>query len=98
MGPQSERTAELAQSICRAVLDGGRAWLPGPQDWAAVLPLAILRLIGMVTAHEDCARQVAAAEALLRHVGRALLSASYDRAAISGLFQAECPLQIGKAD
>ena len=87
MRPQTKRITELADRFCQAVVDGGTAQLLTTQDLLAALPLAIARYIGIVTPGGDRHRQIAAAEALLRHLGRGLLSASYDRATIACLFE-----------
>lgn len=85
--PQTERITEVAQRFCRAVVDGGTARLLTPQDLLAALSLAIARYISISMPGGDRHHQIAAAEALLRHLGRGLLSASYDRATIAGLFE-----------
>ena len=85
--PQTERITELVDRFCQAVADGGTARLLTPQDLHAALPLAIARYISITALGGDRHHQIAAAEALLRHLGCGLLSASYDRATIAGLFE-----------
>jgi hypothetical protein len=87
VGLQTERITEVAQRFCQAVVDGGMARLLTPQDLLAALSLAIARYISITMPDGDRRHQIAAAEALLRHLGRGLLSASYNRAAIAGLFE-----------
>ena len=85
--PPTERIAEVAQRFCRAVVDGGTARLLTPQDLLAALSLAITQYISITMPGGNRYHQIAAAEALLRHLGRGLLSASYDRATIACLFE-----------
>jgi hypothetical protein len=84
---RTERVAELAHQFCKAVVDSETTRLLTPQDLLAALPLAVARYIGISMPGANRPRQVASAEALLRYLGRGLLSASYDHVAMAGLFE-----------
>lgn len=83
MGPaEHERISGLAERICRAMLESERTEGLPTRDILTALPLAIARYLAITMQGADRRHQLAAAEATLRHLGRSLLSTSYDRAAI----------------
>ena len=83
---EDDRISGLADRVCRAMLDGGESRRPPMRDMLPALTLAIARCIAIAMRGDDRRHQLAVAEAMLRQLGRGLLSASYDRAALEGMF------------
>ncbi|MCI0366309.1 MAG: hypothetical protein L0219_20800 [Phycisphaerales bacterium] len=91
MRSETERITGLADRISQAMVEGGMTQLLTTRNMLAVLSLALVRYIRVATPSADRRYQTAAAEALLRHLGRGFLSISYDRATIAGLFGCRAP-------
>jgi hypothetical protein len=81
----AERSAKLAERICLAILESHGTGFSSRDVFGAV-PLAIARYVSITAPSADRSQQFAAAEAIFRHLGRSLLSLSYDRARIDELF------------
>ena len=80
---EDERITWTVERICQVIWDWqSREPLP-TFDLVMALPLAIAQYIAATTPDGDPRRQLAAAEAVLRQLGRSCLSASYDRARLS---------------
>jgi hypothetical protein len=83
---EEERITWTVERICQVILDWqSREPLP-TRDMVTALPLAIARYIAVTAPAGDRQRQLAMAEAVLRHLGRTCLSASYDRPRLSNIF------------
>ena len=83
---ETERSAELAERICLAILEGQGAKRLSTRDLFGAVPLAIARYVSITAPFADRSHLFAAAEAIFRHLGRSLLSLSYDRARIDEMF------------
>jgi hypothetical protein len=83
----TERSAELAERICLAILESHGTDRFSSRDLFGAVPLAIARYVSITAPSTDCSHQFAAAEAIFRHLGRSLLSLSYDRARIDEMFR-----------
>jgi hypothetical protein len=80
---EDERITWTVERICQVIWDWqSREPLP-TCDMVMALPLAIAQYIAVTTPGGDRRRQLAAAEAVLRQLGRSCLSASYDRTRLS---------------
>jgi hypothetical protein len=82
-----ERSSELAESIRLAILEVARRNRLSTRDVFGAVPLAIARFVSTTAHATDRSHQIAAAEAIFRHLGRGLLSLSYDRAMIAEMFE-----------
>ena len=83
---EAERSAKLAERICLAILESHDTDRFLSRDVFGAVPLAIARYVSMTAPSADRSQQFAAAEAIFRHLGRSLLSLSYNRARIGEMF------------
>jgi hypothetical protein len=80
-----ERSSRLAERLCLAILESKADDRLSNWDIFAAVPLAIARYIASTVQAGDRYHRVAAAEAIFRHLGRTLLSVSYDRAMLGSM-------------
>ena len=81
------RSFELAESIRLAILEVIRRNRLSDRDIFGAVPLAIAGYVSTTAHATDRSHQIAAAEAIFRHLGRGLLSLSYDRAMITEILE-----------
>jgi hypothetical protein len=94
---EDERIAWTVERICQLILDWQSREPLTTSDMVMALPLAIAQYIAMTTPAVDRRRQLATAEAVLRHLGRTCLSASYDRARLSRIVE-RCAADPAQSD
>ena len=90
------RSFELAESIRLAILEVTRRNRLSNRDIFGAVPLAIARYVSTADAANH-SHQIAATEAIFRHLGRGLLSLSYDRATITEILE-QMPANAPGAD
>ena len=83
---ETERSAKLAERICLAILESHDTDRFSSREVFGAVPLAIARYVCTTMQSAERAHQIAAAEAIFRHLGRSLLSLSYNRARIGEMF------------